>query len=304
MNIVSAKFETISEQYKEALLWLEKIGIKIDNNRINSYSKFLDNLLHQYKNGNDDALDKLFPGSVNTFYEVNAITSIYESLRKIGNKDIEGIKVKLEKTVCGPEAVTDETDKSNAARNYLFEVLVSSRMHNPSKGVFVDFTSKTDSAVNFLQKSYLIECKRIQSKDQISKNVRRAAKQLEKSLRTKIGSNNRGIIALDVSKIINPGFELFVRKNERSLQLEFNALVDSFIQSHSHIWQNILKEKNRKIVGVILRVSLMGISKDRNLLVTMVQWAMNPKLTNKNFESSHLQELVNTIDFKQRLAFT
>jgi len=202
MNIVSAKFETINEQYKEAISWLEKIGIKVGKNRINSYSKYLDNLIYQFKNGNNDTLNKLFPESVNTFYEVNAITSIYNALREINNKDIEGIKSKLQKAVCGPEIETDETDKNNTARNYLFEVLVSSKMHNPSKGVFVDFLSKTDCAVSFLHKSYLIECKRIQSKEQISKNVRKAGNQLEKALKNKIGSNNRGIIALDVSKII------------------------------------------------------------------------------------------------------
>ena len=177
-------------------------------------------------------------------------------------------------------------------------------LHNPPKSVFVDFSTKTDSAVNFLQKKYLIECKRIQSKEQIGKNVRKAANQLEKSLKNKIGSNNRGIIALDVSKIINPDFDLFVKKNDRDLQNGFNSLIDSFIKNDSHIWQNILKGKNRKIVGVILRVAIMGVSKDRNLLVSMVQWGMNPKVTNNYFETAHLEELVNTIDFKQKLKVT
>jgi len=48
----------------------------------------------------------------------------------------------------------------------------------------------------------------------------------------------------------------------------------------------------------------MGVSEERNLLVTMVQSAMNPKVTNKDFESSHLRELVNTINFKEGLEFT
>lgn len=304
MNIESEKFETINDRYKKAILWLEQLGIKIGRNRIKNYSDFLDNLINQHNNGNTEVLDKLFSGSVNTFYEVKAITDIYDSLKELDEKAIESIKTKLEKAVCGPEDSTDETDKNNTARNYLFEVLVSSRLHNPTKNVIVDFTAKTDSAVNFLQKKYLIECKRIQSKDQISKNVRKAAKQLEESLKNKIGANNRGIIALEISKIINPKLDLLVKGSDRELQIGFSALVDSFIQNHSHIWQNILKEKSKKIVGVILRIAIMGVSEERNLLVTMVQWAMNPKITNNYFETAHLQQLVTTIDFKQKLKFT
>ena len=111
MKIESEKYETINDQYKKAVFWLQQIGIKVGKNRIKSYSDFLDNLVSQYNNGNNDALDKLFPGSVNAFYEAKAITDIYKALKKIDGKDIEGIKNKLEKAVCGPEAATDETEK-------------------------------------------------------------------------------------------------------------------------------------------------------------------------------------------------
>jgi hypothetical protein len=304
MKIESEKYGTIIQQYKKALIWLDQMGVKVGKGRLDCYKLFLEDFLVRYKIDKKDELNKLFPGAINTFYEVDSICSIFESLQTLKMDQIAGVKDKLAKAVCGPEAATDETARSNAARNFLFEVLVSSRLHNPSKGIIVDFASKTDTAATFLQKKYLIECKRLQSKENLENNVRKAANQLNKALRSKIGSNHRGIIALDISKIVNPSFKLLVAQNDRSLQSGLDGLIDSFINGYSHIWQNKLKQKNKKIVGVILRVSLMGVSEARNLLVTLVQWGMNPKITNSEFESLHLKELAHTIDYKQRLLFT
>ena len=304
MKMQSEKYETIFQQYQNALSWISQIGVRIGRGRLASYNSFLDKLLKEYKNISKDTLRKLFPQAVNAFYEVDAICSIYESLHSLNTEQLLGIKEKLNKAVSGPESVNDETETSNAPRNFLFEVLVSSRIHNPYKGVKADFFSNTDTAAEFLQKKYFIECKRIQSIENLGKNIKKAANQLNNSLKTKIGSNNRGLIAIDVSKVINPQFKLFVKQDDNTLQKGVNALLDSFVREYDHIWQNILTRKSKKIVGVILRLSLMGISEERNLLVTCSQWGINPKVNISEFESMHLRELVYTLDYKQKLFST
>tara|TARA_R110001592_G_scaffold332301_1_gene615607 strand:+ start:494 stop:1384 length:891 start_codon:yes stop_codon:yes gene_type:complete len=296
MQISSNSFELILTKYNDACNWLERLGLNIQRGRLSSYLKTIELLSNSYTTASDQELKNQFPDTVNAMYEIMAFIKIYESLSNLSIVDSNGIVSKLKKAITGPKQSTGETTNSNEARNYLFEVLVSATLHSPVKGLLVDFKSETDTGVKFLKKKYLIECKRPQSLRKLESNIRDASNQLHKTLEKTNGSNYRGIISIDISKIFNPEFDLLVKENDTALQNHIKYIMDSFIDKHSHIWQEILKTKDRKIVGVLLRVSLMGISEERNLLVSCVQWAFNPKIGISESESKHLEKMTSILD--------
>ena len=296
MKISSDSYDTLIEQYTNAYNWIKSMELNTQGGRLESYLKIIELLVKTYKTASEEELKKIYPDTVNAVYEIMAIINIHCALCDVPIKDISEIKSKIKQSIVGPCHVTRETNKSNSARNYFFELLVMARLHNPKKNLHVDFMSKTDTGVKFIEKKYLIECKRPQSEKKLEANIRDASKQLDKALKGKIGSNHRGLISIDISKIFNPEFKLLVKENDITLQNHISLIMDSFIKDYSHIWQNILETKNKKIVGVLIRVSFMGVSEERNLLSSCVQWGLNPKNGIPESDDNNLQQMAEILN--------
>lgn len=296
MKISSDSYEILAKQYMDAYQWLDGMGLNVKSGRLSEYLKVIKLISETYKTSTDEELKNIFPDTVNSMYEINAIINIHEAFKDLSNNDSLGLISKLKKAVSGPVEVKKESNTSNTARNYLFETLVMARLHNPNNGLSIDFKSSTDTSLKYNNVKYLIECKRPQSGKKLEANVRDAANQLQKAFKNKIGSNHKGLIAIDISKIFNPDFMLLVKANDTELHQHISLTMDAFISKYSHKWQNILKNKNKKIVGVILRISLMGVSEERNLLVSCVQWAINPKNGISNQERNNLMQMAKILE--------
>ena len=298
MKINSQPYGSIQVKYEEAINWLTSLGVKVHKGRLTEYKKQLDYLANNYKNLHQSDSAKLFPATVNVMYEVDAIVIIYEALKLIPSNELSYIKSKLQKAVNGPLHVLDENKNGNEARNYLFEVLVSARMHLPKKGLSVDLQNISDSAVNFKNKRLLIECKRIKSDKKIEANVRDAAKQLSKGFKEISGTNIRGLVAIDLSVVVNPNADLLVKENDTALRAGSIKLMDDLISRYNHIWQKVLNNKSKKILGILLRTSLMGVSEERNLMVNCNEWAVIPKNGISENESKYLVAMTTALDYK------
>lgn len=85
-----------------------------------------------------------------------------------------------------------------------------------SAGIALDFRLKTDVAAYFDNRSLLFECKRPQSVGSLENNVKDAFHQLEAKYRSPQRLRHRGIIAIDISKLINPEFMLYSARVGRS----------------------------------------------------------------------------------------
>lgn len=301
MTIESEKFESVLENFEIATDWIQSIGVRIGRGRLTTYKKFLIDLIDKYKDGTVDEVNDLFLPAMKNFHEIKDICNIYEGLKSIEKNQLIGIKSKLQKAVFGPDSVTEETEKNSSARNHLFESLVSARLHNPANDVIVNLLSKSDTLVTFSNKKYFIECKRVQSIGNIEKNLKKATDQLTAIFKRKIGSNNRGLIALDVSRVINPNFYHLAKKDDNSLEESVDGLLTEFIDDFGGKWQKDLAKRNRKIVGFLFRLSLMGISENRSLMVYCHTWALVPRESNSSIEKLFLEEFVKAFKNKQRI---
>lgn len=97
-------------------------------------------------------------------------------------------------------------------------------------------------------------------------------------LRREVGAGHRGIVAVDVSKLLNRGDKIYVSRNDGELIESVTRIMHQFISQHSRIWEKVYRRRHRKVIGTIIRFAFMATSEERNLLVHASDWAMNPRL--------------------------
>ena len=277
MKIPSESYQTIYDQYSEAIAWMDTIGVNLGKGRTSHYDKVLGYWKDNYDTAPNEEAKTNLPDFISSIFEIHEFITVHESLKIIHPKKLSSIAIKLQKAVNGPIKSSDESAKSTAARNFLFEAIVAAKAHNPAKGASTILDARSDTGVYFHDKKIWIECKRVTSLEGIEKNVRKACNQLKNVFAKNIGSSHRGLVALDVSKILNNGDGLLVRENDAELYKTVSNITESFIKDHSEIWQRIFSEKHQKIIGLILRTSYMAISEERNLFVHVADYGVNPK---------------------------
>ena len=278
MSIPTESYEAVFEQYSAAMRWMEGLGIKLSPGRTSHYEKIVGRWKDAYKTATADEGRQIFPDFVSSMFEVFDFVSIYKAFGDVPALQLTSVIEKLQKGVNGPINAADETADSTAARNFLFEAAVAAKAHRPDKGVAAILDARSDTGIRLDGKKIWVECKRVTTVDRIESNVRKASRQLETVLAGEVGSGHRGIVALDVSKILNRGDKIFVTRNDSELLASVDRTMDQFIEEHSCIWQHVYERRHKKVIGTIIRFSFMASSEARNLLVHASQWAMNPRL--------------------------
>ncbi|KVX03222.1 hypothetical protein [Shewanella frigidimarina] len=278
MKVPTESYNQISHNYSNALIWMRDIGVNIGSGRTQHYQKVLENWKGKYKTATLDEENSVFPNFVSSVFEIHDFVQIYKAFHDVPKSELIHIAAKLQKGVNGPINAVEETAKSTTARNFLFEASFAARAHRPNVNVEAILDAETDTGINIDKKKLWVECKRVTSIDKIETNVRKACKQLESIIKKKIGSGHRGIVALDVTKLISPGDEIFVSDNDSELMASVDRMMDQFILEHSKIWQELYNRKSKKIIGTIVRFAFMSTSESRNLLVYTSQWGVNPRL--------------------------
>lgn len=277
MNIPTESFEAISEQYSAATAWMKGIGVKIGPGRTSHYEKIVGYWKDAHKTATAEEGKKIFPDFVSSMFEIYDFVSIYKAFNEVPNNQLTQLTQKLQKAVNGPINAVEETPDSTTARNFLFEATVAARANRPDKGITAILDAKSDTGISIDGKKIWVECKRITSTSKIESNARSASSQLEDILKNQVGSGHRGIVALDVSKILNSGDKIFVSENDSALLNSVDRIMDKFMTEFSPLWEKVYLRRNRKIIGTIVRFAFMSSSEARNILVHTQQWAVNPR---------------------------
>ncbi len=296
MTIPTETYEAVFDEYSAAMRWMAGLGIKLNPGRTSHYEKVVGQWKGAYKTATADEGRQIFPDFVSSMFEVFDFVSIYKAFEGVPAHQLTSIIGKLQKGVNGPINAEDETPDSTSARNFLFEAAVAAKAHCPDKGIEAILDAKSDTGISLNGKKLWVECKRVTTVGRLESNARKASSQLETILAGEVGSGHRGIVALDVSKILNRGDSIFVTRNDSELLASVNRIMDQFIEEHSHIWQHIYERRHKKIIGTIIRFSFMASSEARNLLVHTSQWAMNPRLGVATSDEQIQRQLATTLD--------
>ena len=271
------------------------LGIKLNPGRTSHYEKIVGHWKDAYKTATADEGRQIFPDFVSSMFEVFDFVSIYKAFKDVPVHQLTSVIEKLQKGVNGPINAADETADSTASRNFLFEAAVAAKAHRPDSGIEAILAARSDTGISLNGKKIWVECKRVTTIDRIEGNARKASSQLETVLAGEVGSGHRGIVALDVSKILNRGDKIFVTRNDSELLTSVDRTMDQFIEEHSRIWQRVYERRHKKVIGTIIRFSFMASSEARNLLVHASQWAMNPRLGVATSDEQIQRQLVATL---------
>lgn len=267
--------ETVEEKVKKyylALQWMKDIGIDLGSGRTQYYKKTIHYWKDKYKTPDNDDKRKKHLDFINAIHEINDFIEIHHAFKDTSKSELNEVINKLQKAVRGPIELSDETENSNTARNFLFEAALAAKVHKPDDNVSTILDAKSDTGVMVNNKKVWIECKRVTTIKRIEPNVKKAIKQLKCIFKSKIGSGHRGIVAIDVTKIINPNSEIYVATDDIMLTSSIEKMMDDFIEKHYRIWQELIKHK--KIIATLVRFSFISASESRNLLVNASQWRL------------------------------
>ena len=296
MSIPTETYETIWEQYTAATHWMAGLGIKLSSGRTSHYEKVVRHWKSAYKTATAEEERDIFPDFVSSMFEIFDFLSIHKAFQSVPVSQLASIIEKLKKGVNGPINAADETPESTFSRNFLFEATVAAKAHRPEKGIEAILDAKSDTGIRINGKKIWIECKRVTTLEKIEGNARKASSQLETVLSREVGAGHRGIVAMDISKILNRGDKIFVARNDDELLASVDRMMDQFIKQHSQIWQHIYERRNKKIIGTIIRFAFMANSESRNILVHTSQWAMNPRLDIAAGDQQIQKQLVMTLE--------
>lgn len=131
----------------------------------------------------------------------------------------------------GPVDLLGEDERSNDARNITFELIVAGRL--AAANLKPSFGDGTDTSTTFAETTFVFECKRPLSAARIEQAISKARAQLTNS------TGKVGIIALSVSRLLNPGdpFSVPVTGNGDEAYAWLKCASAQFIEETRRFWQ-------------------------------------------------------------------
>jgi hypothetical protein len=180
----------------------------------------------------------------------------------------------------------DETTQNADGRNTMFELAFAAQLRLSGADVSV---GEPDIAVTLSGRRFLIECKRPFREDSVRANVRGAAEQLKRHLEA--DSEVAGIVAISVTRILNPGTRLFVAASEAAKE-RLGDRIEQLMRETEKGWKK--DEFHTRIATVLFHVSTPGVIEDRDLLTMMSYVVARPIGKEHGFEilSKALPELM------------
>ena len=275
--IPTSSYSSVHQDYLAAMNWMTGLGINLQSRRTSNYEKVMRYWKDAYLTASIDEANAAFPDFVSSLFEIVEFTRIHEALQDVPARELTSVIDKLKKAVNGPVNVANETPKSTAARNFLFEASVAAMAHRPARNVEAILNARSDTGIKIEWRKIWVECKRVTSEQALEGNLRKACSQLQDTFKAEVGSGHRGIVAMAVSKILNPRGALLVARNDDELESAVARLLQDFSDKHSGLWQRVYAEKSRKIIGTIFRLSCLATSESRRMVIQCSQWAVSPR---------------------------
>lgn len=127
--------------------------------------------------------------------------TVYEAFHDFPS---EVIRPKLLLALSGPKSVTNETPSNTRPRNTMFELFIAADWK--LNGLDVEL-GDPDIILHTGGHTFNVECKRLYGHASLYDNLRSARNQLRK--KTNISSNTHGLIAVSISRLVNPGDKFF-----------------------------------------------------------------------------------------------
>jgi len=266
--------------FNAAVDWMASAGFPIERGRIAEYRKILTKVADRFEVHRwDDLEDQEYAKQVCTMLlEIRELVSIHRGLSDVSDPtELHAMRHFLK----GPFSPIDEcvNNSSNRPRNIGFELYLTALFaHAKMMPVY-----GTDADLCFKHNGYtfFVEAKRPMFSHSISAAIKDANKQLTRRLEGAPSTMPRGLIALDLSKIINPLNKVMPVRDAHHLDQLMNGETQLQINALARYWH---KGRNSGTVGVLLHFKLLtqfGPSGDLNTVrwISFVQFSNDDALS-------------------------
>jgi hypothetical protein len=266
-NWATVGFLQIAAQMDGAVSWLRGLGIDVTNSRVGHYRRVMERLAVADERRDATELRALFPMVVDPLFEANEIGSIYAAFGSGVHDDY--VRARITALRSGPLRYTDEVGSNTCARDLAFELLLAARL--VSGGLQLDPAIASDIAVHAAPRRLIFECKRPGSEERVERRVREAKNQIHAKCDAGGRLGSLGVIAVDLTKLVNPEFQLLTGITKAAGTRALGDYLEHYWRAHSRLWGAV---ESRKVVGVILRLSVMAHFTDDTGLAYCQQYAL------------------------------
>lgn len=179
------------------------------------------------------------------------------------------LRPKLEHVLSGRLFQSDENPTSSQARNVLFELTLASKL---SRTPFLPVLGEHPDLMCTVEGKHLfIECKRPFRISNVEKQIRKARRQLLDSVKN-AHPGTGGVVAISVSKALNPGDKLFVYPTEPLGRVRLEEEVETITERTRQVWQRL----GDKIVGIFFHIVTAAFDRQADLFVLADQMTIHP----------------------------
>ncbi len=185
--------------------------------------------------------------------------------RGIRNYDAVIIKKLLQKALQGPLHPTHETPVSNIGRNTVFELRLGAALLQA--GANVTLGRQADIMIDHAGAHVYIECKRPFYEHSIRQNVMRARAQLRQRLDSDPHQPTVGVVAISVSKSVNPGSNMFVVNDASDLR-SLSQEAERLHKQYSRDYDRLL---DPRLIGMVYHLFTPALLRQSGLLIAASQ---------------------------------
>lgn len=266
--------------FNAAVDWVASVGFPIERGRIAEYRKILTKVADRFEVHRwDDLEDQEYAKRVCTvLLEIRELVSIHRGLLDISDPtDLHAMRHFLK----GPFSPADESvnNSSNRPRNIGFELYLTALFAYAK--MMPIYGTDADLCFKHNDHTFFVEAKRPMFSHSINAAIKDANKQLTRRLENTQSTMVRGLIALDLSKIINPRDKVMPVRDTHHLDQLMNGETQLQINALARYWH---KGRNGKTVGVLLHFRLLtqfGPNGDLNTVrwISFVQFSNDDALS-------------------------
>jgi hypothetical protein len=244
----------VFDKFDAVCRWFEGLGFTYARTRYGIYKRRFDEFERIGQSGDCPVDLLLFKRSFdNAYIEVNEIIRVHDSLRHIDSKEFND---QITKSLAGREFRSD----ADQSRNFVFELSVACRFLRA--GYTVRLTDLCDVVVNLGSSDghLYVECKRIKSKNQIAKNVKKASRQVGKRLSNDCASKAHGLLAVNITDLLPHTRNLYPDSPQIATAIH-KTISNQFVGRHI---QDFATGISDDCLGVMCESSIMAYLSERS----------------------------------------
>jgi hypothetical protein len=175
---------------------------------------------------------------------------LVDSLDALQKQGCSVPKMVLERALKGPVDLYLEDEKSNLGRNTMFEIVIAGAA--ALVGLSPKLGGEPDVLFEFGGRRILVQCKRVLSDSKIPKRITDAAKQLTRDLSQSGDPQDCGVIAISISRLINPGDKILTFATESDMADTLRNEISALIRRHEKALRDV---RTPKIAGILFHLA-------------------------------------------------